>query len=103
MSWTHIHVDDYGWVGKLTVQQDGSAVDISSYTTRQFVFTDPAGTTTAKSASFDSDGTDGILKYTIEDGLIASAGDWRVQARVSKTGVELTSDEVVFHVTARFD
>jgi hypothetical protein len=103
MSWENIHVDDYGQVGKLTCQQDGSAVDISSYTTLQFILTDPDGTAATKTAAFDSDGTDGILKYTLADGDIDSAGRWRVQARVSKAGAEITSDPIAFNVAARLD
>jgi hypothetical protein len=103
MSWENIQVDDYGWVGKLTVKQDGSAVDISSYTTKQFIFESPGGTDTTKAASFDSDGTDGILAYTIEDGLIDEAGTWQVAARISKVGAELTSDPLRFYVAARTD
>jgi hypothetical protein len=103
MSWEDIQVDDYGWVGKLTVQEDGSALDISSYTTKQFILTDPDGTATAKTAIFDSDGSDGILKYTILDGDIDAAGKWYVQARVAKTGTELTSEAHAFYVAARFD
>ena len=103
MSWQDIHVDDFGWIGKLTVQQDGSALDISSYSTLQFILTDPDGTAETKTAAFDSDGTDGILKYTIADGDIDAEGNWNVQARILKAGVELTSSEHTFYVAARLD
>lgn len=102
-TWTDIHVDDYGWVGKLTLQQDGTAIDISSYTTRQFIFKAPSGTATTKTATFDTDGTDGVLKYTVEDGLIDEVGNWRVQARIAKSGVELTSADLRFVVYSRLD
>lgn len=103
MSWENIQVDDYGWVGKLTCQQDGTAVDISSYTTKQFILTDPDGTAATKTALFDTDGTDGVLKYTTVDGDIDTAGNWHVQARIAKAGSELTSDPVAFYVAARLD
>jgi len=104
MSWQNIQVDDYGWVGKLTVKQDGSAVDISSYTTKQFLFESPSGVDADPvTADFDSDGTDGILKYTIADGDIDEAGVWKVSARISKTGVELTTEPLRFLVEARTD
>jgi hypothetical protein len=103
MAWEDIHVDDYGWVGKLTLKQDGVAVDISSYTTRQYILKDPAGTTAEKVATFDTDGTDGVLAYTIADGDIDSSGVWHVQARISKTGVELTADPLAFSVAERID
>ena len=103
MSWENIHVDDFGWVGRLTLQQDGSARDISSYTTREFIFRDPDGTETTKTASFDSDGTDGKLKYTILTGEVDSVGSWYVQARIAKAGAELTADRLGFAVKARLD
>ena len=104
MAWENIHVDDFGWVGKLTLKQDGSAIPIDSYTTKQFVFRDPDGTAlTAKTADFDSDGTDGKLKYTVLTGEINKAGNWKVAARIAKTGSEITSDEHDFPVALRLD
>lgn len=102
-TWTDIHINDYGWVGKLALKQDGVAVDISSYTTRQFIFKSPAGVKTTKTATFDTDGTDGVLKYTVEDGLIDDDGNWYVQARISKSGAVLTSAELRFNVANRLD
>lgn len=101
MAFTNIHVDDFGWLAQLTIVQDGAAVDISSYTTRQFFFRKPDATEVTKTAVFDSDGTDGVLNYTVEDGLIDATGHWRVWAVLSKTGAELTSDAVRFYVAAR--
>ena len=101
--WSEITSGDFGWVGKLRMVQDGTAVDISAYTTRQFIFKSPIGAVTTKTATFDDDGTDGILKYTVADGDIDRAGSWRVQARIAKTGVELTSDPLHFQVEDRLD
>ena len=103
MSWENIHVDDFGWVGRLTLKQDGSARDISSYTTKEFIIRDPGGTEATKTASFDSDGTDGKLKYAVLTGEIDAVGSWYVQARIKKAGVELTSDRFGFAVKARLD
>jgi hypothetical protein len=98
MAYTDIQADDYGWIARLTLQQDGVAVDISSYTTLQLIFRDPSGTQSAKTATFNTDGTDGVLKYTVADGDIDVAGSWRVRARVAKTGVELHSEWHLFTV-----
>lgn len=100
MSWQDIIANDFGWTGKLTIEQDGTAVDISIYTTLQFIFQSPSGTVSIKTASFDTDGTDGVLAYTIADGDIDEAGTWRVYARVKKSGVELTSQYLNFIVDA---
>ena len=101
MAFTNIHVDDFGWVAQLAVTEDGAAVDISSYTTRQFVFRKPDATEVTKTAVFDSDGTDGVLDYTVEDGLIDATGYWGVRAVLTKANAELTSDTVTFFVAAR--
>lgn len=103
MSWTGIHENDYGWIGKLTLEQDGTVVDISGYTTRKFLLRAPGGTVKEKTAVFDTNGTDGVLKYTFVTGDIDEAGDWHVAARVERTGVKLTSNFVVFKVDASID
>ena len=104
MSWENFQKTDFGWVGRLTLKQDGTVVDISSFTTRQMFLVDPDGTaSTAKTANFDSDGTDGKLKYTILTSEINKVGNWNVFARIKKTGVELTSDPLEFRVKARLD
>lgn len=103
MMWANIHKDDYGWTGRLRIVQDRVAQNISTYTTRQFIFRKPDGTTVTKSATFATDGADGVLQYTVENGLIDSAGIWHVQARISKAGSALTSESVPFTVTARLD
>lgn len=103
MSWTNIHKDDFGWVGKLRIVQDLIAQNISTYTTRQFIFRKPSGAIATKTATFVTDGVDGVLQYTVESGLIDEVGGWQVQARISKAGVVLTSAPIYFNVSARLD
>lgn len=101
--WDNIQVNDYGWVGKIRLTQACVAVDISAYTTRQLIFKSPSGVKTTKTATFDTDGTDGVLAYTVENGLINEVGIWYVQARIAKAGAELTSDPIEFRVKKRLD
>ena len=71
MSFKNIVVGDFGQVAQLTINDvdTGAAADISSYSsTIQMIFTDPSGTETAKTATFVTDGSDGLIKYTIESG-----------------------------------
>lgn len=103
MAVDNIHVDDFGWLLKLRIVQDGSAVDISSYTTRSFILRDPTGTTATKTATFTTDGSDGWLQYTTQDGDVDRVGMWSVAARISKTGTELTSEAISFPVLERVD
>lgn len=101
--WTGITAGDFGWDGKLRIVQDGVAVDISSYTTRQFILRKPDGTVATKTASFDTDGINGVLKYLFLAGDIDQDGIWYVQARVAKTGAELTSAYHRFGVGKRLE
>lgn len=98
MAWEVIQAGDYGWQGKLRLTQNGSSLDISSYTTLLYLLRSPSGAVTEKVAEFDTDGTDGVLIATFATGEIAADGHWQVQARISKTGVQLTSEKHTFEV-----
>ena len=103
MSFDNIVVGDYGQVMKLIFKDvdTDAAADISGYSTlQQFVFTDPSGTKTAKTAAFDSDGTDGIIKYTLDASFIDAAGIWKARGRATSGAAELTTEEVSFLVLA---
>jgi len=101
MSLDYIVKDDYGQVLKITfidVDTDAAA-DISGYsTTISMIFTDPAGTETTKTATFDSDGTDGIIKYTVDSSFLATAGNWKVRGQVKSASATLTTEEEIFYV-----
>ena len=100
MSLENIIVDDYGQVIELTIIDidTDAAADVSSYTTAQtMIFTNPAGTVTVKIASFKTDGSDGIIRYTVQENFLSQAGVWRVRARVTSGSAKLTS------VTHKFD
>lgn len=93
MSLNAIVAGDYGQVIKLTfIDTDTDlAADISGYTTSQsMIFEDPDGTQTTKTAAFDSDGTDGIIKYTVDADFL-TAGQWRVKGQVASGAAKLTT------------
>lgn len=98
MSWTDIHLGDYGFVGRLTLTEDGTAVNISTYTTKEFVIEKPDETTMTVDADFATNGTDGILEYVFADGDIDQAGLWTVRAIIEKTGVHISSAKHKFAV-----
>ena len=102
-TWVGIHAGDYGFIGRLTIEQDGVAQNISTYTTRQFILQAPSGAIKTVDAVFDIDGADGVLKYTFLAGDIDEAGPWGVQARIAKSGVELTSSTLNFQVARRIE
>ena len=102
MSLNDIVAGDYGQVIELTfIDVDTSlAADISGYsTTIEMVFTQPDGTPASKSATFKTDGSDGITKYTVEDGFLTS-GWWKVRGRVKSANATLTTVEHRFRVIA---
>ena len=100
MSLEKIIAADYGQPIELTFLDvdTGAAADISGYsTTIQMVFTESDGTITAKTATFKTDGTDGIIEYTVESDLL-TAGSWRVRGRVAAGNAKLTTENYSFKV-----
>jgi hypothetical protein len=78
-----IHVDDIGTQFIATIEDCDGAIDISAYTPLQLTFAKPDGTTSTKTASFYTDGTDGKIYYTTIAGDIDMAGEWKIQGLVS--------------------
>lgn len=62
---------------KVTITEDGSAVDVSGVTTKQIKLQDPSGNTTSNTADFTTDGTDGVIEYQVTDGEIDERGQWK--------------------------
>ena len=56
-----IHLDDVGTKFLVTVKDGSSVVDISSAGTKQILIKKPSGTKLTKTATFNSDGTDGKM------------------------------------------
>jgi hypothetical protein len=100
MSLLDIIGGDFGQVIELTfvdVDTDAAA-DIGDYTTTiQMIFTSPSGVETEKTATFKSDGSDGVIQYTVEEGLL-TAGKWRVRGRVQSASAKLTTTKHSFKV-----
>ena len=78
-----IHQNDIGTTIKVKIVDcSNNAVDISSAGTMQIVFKKPSGTTLTKTASFFTDGTDGIILCIIADGDLDEVGSWKLQSIV---------------------
>lgn len=82
MSKDEIHLNDIGTVFKTTIKEGSSAVDISSATTKRIHFRKPNGTVVQQTASFFTDGTDGILTYTSVSSDLDVLGKWKLQGYV---------------------
>jgi len=63
------------------------------------VFTAPDGTVTAKTATFKTDGLDGIIEHTVVSDFL-TAGSWSVRGRVAAGNAKLTTEDYSFKVYA---
>lgn len=99
MSLENIVAGDYGQAIELTMLDSDTelAADISGYSTIQMIFTDPDDVSVTKTAAFKTDGSDGVISYTVESGLL-TAGIWSVRGRVSTGSAQLTSTKHKFEV-----
>jgi len=90
----HVHQNDVGTVFVVTVEDKGVVVDVSDVDVKQLRFRKPDGTAFAKDAAFVTDGTDGKIKYEVEDTTILDqAGTWDLQAFVHwETGDQWGTD-----------
>jgi hypothetical protein len=78
-----IHVNDVGTQFIVTIEDCNGPIDISAYTPLQLTFAKPDGTTSSKTATFYTDGTDGKIQYITLAGDIDMAGEWKIQGLVS--------------------
>ena len=98
MSANEIHQDDIGTAFTITVQDDTTAVNISTATTRQIKFKKPSGTVLIKTGVFVTDGTDGKLRYTSVADDLDEAGKWYLQVYLVLTNWTGHSDQGEFVV-----
>lgn len=77
-----IRVSDIGTEFRVTITDEGTAVDISSATTLQMIFKKPSGETLTVDADLYTDGTDGIIFYNTVDGDIDESGIWKLQTYI---------------------
>ena len=85
MAANEIHMNDVGTKFLVTVTDGTTAVDISSATSgssKIIIFKKPSGTKEEKNASFNTDGTDGIMNYTIQTDDLDEIGTYQIQGKV---------------------
>lgn len=83
---TAFRKNDYGNTLTVTILENGAAKNISAATTKTFSLQAPDGRGFSKTAVFVTDGSDGQLYYTIEQGLLTQVGVWKVQAVLTFAG-----------------
>lgn len=77
-----------GDVGTLFIYQfvdryTGTVVDVSGANGLNIIFKSPSAVVASKSASFNTDGVDGKIKYLILNSDLDEAGDWEVQGKAT--------------------
>ena len=82
MATCQIHQVDAGTLFEVTLSDCGTLLDVSGATTKQIIFKKPDGTTLTTTASFKTDGTDGIIQYTTTITDLDQSGIWSIQAYI---------------------
>lgn len=98
MASDEVHVGDIGTEFRCTIQDCPSSLDLSSATTKQIKFKKPSGERLVKNASFYTDGSDGIIKYTTVSGDIDECGRWQLQGFVVLGDSQYHTDVKFFRV-----
>ena len=81
-----IHQSDIGVILQFTVQEAGTAVNISTASTKTIKLVKPDDSVLSKAGSFTTDGSDGKLQYTTVSGDLDTAGTWHAQLYLVMTG-----------------
>lgn len=94
-----IHKNDIGTLFKLTVKdEDSSVVNLSSASTKEILIEKPDTTVLTKTASFTTDGTDGLIEYNTISGDIDTIGKYKIQGKVILSGSTWYTDIKTFYV-----
>ena len=93
-----VHKNDIGTKFLFTVKDGDSTTDISGASTKQIHFRKPSSSTLTKTASFETDGSNGQMYYTTVDGDIDEVGEWEAQVFLDWGASEFRSNVVRFHV-----
>lgn len=82
-----VQKDAIGVVIICTITEDGSAVDVSTVSTKQIILQKPDGSAAlTKTASFTNTGTDGKIQYTTISGDLNVTGIWNIQGAIVFSG-----------------
>ena len=97
-----LHYNDTGTVIMTTINDcvsgKSSPLDVSEAVSVSLVLKSPSGTSSAKPAVFDTDGSDGKVKYTTVSGDLNEIGTWRMQVLVNFATSSFRSNVKTFKV-----
>lgn len=106
MAANEIHVGDIGTVLRTTLLEvpAGSTtavpVNLSTATSIRLVFVNPKKRRFVVNALLTTDGSNGQVEYTTQEGDLDVSGRWRMQAVVEMSGRSWSSDIITFQVMA---
>lgn len=85
MSDFQAQLNDIGTVLRVQiVDEDGTPIDISAATVKEILLLKPdKRTSLLKTATFTTDGTDGMMEYVTVDGDLDKLRVWQIQGRVT--------------------
>ena len=83
---SEIHKDDVGTKLLVTVTDGGTAVDVSSASSLSIYIKKPDGTILTRTATKNTDGTDGKMYYVTVAGDLDAAGQYKLQGKVVLSG-----------------
>lgn len=93
-----IRQNDAGAVLRLTVQESGTPIDVSTAIC-SIVLIPPRGAAVEKALAYATDGTDGVVEYELAAGDISMPGVWFFQVHtVFATGQDFRSARVQLNV-----
>ena len=95
-----IHVGDIGTLLEVTLYDCSTPVDLTGATETTLILVSPTGVKTELTATFKTDGTDGILQYISDDETFTEAGTWKIQGFVILPAGQWSSDIAKFKVYA---
>lgn len=94
-----VHVGDKGTIFRVTITENGAAVNCTSGAVKKFIFKRPDGQVMQRDAVFFTDGSDGILQYTtVATDELNWAGEWWLQVYIELTNWQGHTSKAKFTV-----
>ena len=99
MAMSNIAVGSYGQTLEATIKEDSTAEDVSGFTTdKDIILKAPDGKVITLTATFKTDGTDGVIQATVTSGTFDQSGTWQIQGHVQSGSQDIYSKPEEFTV-----
>ena len=99
-----IHKGDIGTKFRVTVANNGTAIDISTASVKRILFQKPDGVVYTKTATFETTGADGMIYWTTTATTdLDKEGTWKIQALITMGGGTWRTEWTTFKVHSNVD